>query len=148
MKQSDLDDAQALYVEILQRHNWDWWGRLSRFSSGSRDPITDRSPRQRILNEFEEWLEDLKKEEGGPDFAWARSYEKGLRGGDDTVRILIGGLRSRRRRWRERWSSSLLMSNLHNFSKHHSLETFEYLLNAKGRHGKLDLKYHFPPKAF
>jgi hypothetical protein len=149
MKQRDLDDARALYLEILQGRDWNWWGRLSRpYGRGSRGLIIDNSSRRLILDDFEDWLEDLQKEEGGSDFIWARSYEKGLRGDEDKVRILIGGLRNRSVQWRERWSPNLLMSSLHHFSNSQSLKAFKYLLDAKGRHGRLEFKYHFPDRAF
>jgi len=98
-------------------------------------------PRRLILDDFEDWLADLKKHEGGENFRWARSYEKDMRGEDDSVRILVGGLRDRTRQWREWWSTDPLMSTLHHFSKRHSLKAFDYLLDPKGRHGKLDFKY-------
>jgi hypothetical protein len=138
MNQKKVDIAKARYISILQEYDWDWWGRLS-------FPPSERF-HDRILDEFDDWLHDLKSSLGDEDFRWARTYEKGRSGADDTLRILIGGLESRRDRWRARWSHDPLRSRLHHFNKRHSLDAMDYLLGSMDKNGKVNIKYHLRPR--
>jgi hypothetical protein len=138
MNEKKVDSDKARYIAILQEYDWDWWGRLSL-------PPSRRFP-HRILDEFEDWLDDLKSAQGEEDFRWARTYERGRRGDDDTLRILVGGLQSQRDRWRARWSQDPLMSRLHHFNNRHSRDAMDYLLGLMDKNGKVNIKYHLRPR--
>jgi hypothetical protein len=137
MDTRELAIAKGRYVGMFQDYNWDWWGYLS-IPSG-------RHSRRRILERFDDWRDELQLEEGGRHFRWVRAYERGRHGEDDSLRVLIGGLRSRTRQWEQRWSNDRMMSSLSHFKKdgRDSRDAMYNIVDLMDKHGELDLAYDF-----
>lgn len=127
------DAGKSRYVKLFGKYDWDMWGRLS--APGGH------APRGGIIDRLDEWMDDLQKEEGEEELRWVRTYEKGRDGDDDTVRILVGGLRNRCRLWQARWSTDSLMSHLHDFNKFNHSDAMRYVLDLRQRLGQLNIKY-------
>jgi len=133
MRRREGETDKNHYIKLLDKYDWDLWGRLSAPSA--------RDSRREIIDRFEEWLDDLEEEEGEQELRWVRTYEKGLNGDDGSLRILVGGLRNRTRLWQGRWSSKPLTSHLHDFNKFSSLDAMRYVLDLRHKRRELDIKY-------
>jgi hypothetical protein len=131
MREGETDKGR--YIKLLEKYDWDLWGQLSAISA--------RDSRREIIERFEDWLDDLEEEECDRELRWVRTYEKGLDGDDDSVRILIGGLRNRTRLWQQRWSSKPLTSHLHDFNKFNRAEAMRFVLDLRHQREELDIKY-------
>ena len=133
MSRREGETDKGHYMKLFEKCDWDLWGRLSAPSGpGSR---------RQIIDKLEGWMDDLQDDEGEEDLRWVRTYEKGLDGDDDSVRILIGGLRNRTRLWQGQWSSDPLMSRLHDFNEFNGDDAMRYVLDLRHKRRELDIKY-------
>ncbi len=90
------DELTQAYVEWLERYDWNFFGTLL-------FPIPDISPR-RANRIFEQWIYEMKNEEGTKKFCWFRVTERGAFGDHFHYHILVGGLREGSRLpWLVRW---------------------------------------------
>ncbi len=132
MDRKELELRKLKYVEMFQDCRWNWWGFLY---------VRGRHSRRHAIRQFEAWLDDLQREEGGKRFRWVRVFERGAGGEPHRFHILIGGLRSRARTWEKRWSKRRRDSSLQHLSEHPK-DTIYSIVDCMDEDGKLDISYH------
>jgi hypothetical protein len=129
----DLKELELRKVRYLEKFDcqWDWFGSLS---------VPRGLSRRYAIRRLEDWLDDLRREEGGKRFRWVRLFKHGVGGEPDQFHILVGGLRGRTRTWERRWSKRNLSSRLQHFNEHHR-EAIRTIVDSMDSDGHLDIDY-------
>ena len=79
----------------LEEFRWTWFCTLK---------ITSGIPSTRRAKQMcENWISELRRDEGGKDFRWFWVLERGADGSNLHFHLLVGGLRNRMKLWETRW---------------------------------------------
>jgi hypothetical protein len=122
------------YSRWLRRYSWSWFVTLK---------ITSGIPSERRAKKlFNEWISELRRQEGTRNFRWVRVMERGGSGNNLHFHVLIGGLRNRMRRWELQWNGLGGDALIGKFDS--DKDGILYMMKEMDVDGNLDIDFSLP----
>jgi hypothetical protein len=128
------EESIQAYAKWLKQYNWAWFGTLRIMSGVPADTCA--------WSLFDEWIAELRRVEGGPEFRFFCVLERGTLTRHRHFHVVVGGFRNRREEAASRWNwlggDALLQR--YDPQKNGLL----YLLKSMTGDGNLEMKFQLP----